>query len=95
MTGTILSISRAIGEAAPVLMLAGIVYITRSPRHLADDFAVLPIQIYYWAGQPVAQGAAINFQNVAAGGIIVLLIILLGFNSLAIIIRQLTQKPLS
>lgn len=95
MTGAILSISRAIGEAAPVLMLAGIVYITRSPQHLADDFAVLPIQIYYWAGLPAAQGDSLNFQNLAAGGIIVLLVILLGFNSLAIIIRQLTQKPLS
>ncbi len=95
MTGTILSVSRAIGEAAPVLMLAGIVYITRSPRHLVDDFAVLPIQIYYWAGLPAAQGDQLNFQNLAAGGIIVLLVILLGFNSLAIIIRQLTQKPLS
>jgi phosphate transport system permease protein len=95
MTGTILSVSRAIGEAAPVLMLAGIVYITRSPRHLVDDFAVLPIQIYYWAGLPTAQGDQLSFQNLAAGGIIVLLVILLGFNSLAIIIRQLTQKPLS
>jgi phosphate transport system permease protein len=95
MTGTILSISRAIGEAAPVLMLAGIIYITRSPKHLADDFAVLPIQIYYWAGLPASQGEGLNFQNLAAGGIIVLLVVLLGFNSLAIIIRQLTQKPLS
>ncbi len=95
MTGTILSVSRAIGEAAPVLMLAGIVYITKSPRHLADDFAVLPIQIYYWAGQPIAQGDGINFQNLAAAGIIVLLAILLTFNALAIIIRQRTQRPLS
>lgn len=95
MTGTILSISRAIGEAAPVLMLAGIVYITRSPRHLVDDFAVLPIQIYYWAGLPVSQSDQVTFQNLAAAGIIVLLVVLLSFNSLAIIIRQFTQKQLS
>jgi phosphate transport system permease protein len=95
MTGTILAVSRAIGEAAPILMLAGIVYITRSPQHLIDDFAVLPIQIYYWAGLPVSQDAAVNFQNVAAAGIIVLLAILLTFNAVAIVIRQKTQKPLS
>jgi phosphate transport system permease protein len=95
MTGTILAVSRAIGEAAPILMLAGIVYITRSPQHLCDDFAVLPIQIYYWAGLPVAQNAPLTFTNLAAAGIIVLLAILLVFNAVAIAIRQFNQRPLT
>jgi ABC-type phosphate transport system permease subunit len=39
-----------------------------------DDFSVLPLQIYYWAGLPIEEDSSFNFQNVAAGGIIVLLI---------------------
>ncbi len=95
MTGSILSISRAIGEAAPILILCGIVYITSGPGNLMDAYSVLPIQIYYWAGLPIDETSLINFQNVAAAGIAVLLSILLTFNGIAIFIRQRTQKPLS
>ena len=49
VSGMLVSLSRAIGEAAPILMLAGIVYITQAPRHLMDEYSVLPIQIFYWA----------------------------------------------
>jgi phosphate transport system permease protein len=90
MTGSILSISRAIGEAAPILMIAGIVYISASPQHLMDDFTVLPLQIYNWAQHPQAA-----FHSLAATGILVLLMILLTFNSLAIVIRIRAQKQLS
>ena len=95
MTGAILAMSRAIGEAAPILMLAGIVYITQGPKHLMDDFSVLPIQIYYWAGLPINPNATLNFQHIAAGGIIVLLGILFAFNSIAVLIRQLATKRLT
>ena len=95
MTGAILAMSRAIGEAAPILILCGIVYVTSGPEHLMDDYSVLPIQIYYWAKEPIDRAALINFQNVAAAGIVVLLVVLLTFNAIAILIRQLTQKPLS
>jgi phosphate transport system permease protein len=95
MTGSILSMSRAIGEAAPILMIAGVVYITAGPKNLMDDFSVLPLQIYYWAGQPYDQTAEINFQHVAAGGIIVLLLMLFAFNSLAVLIRQYAQKKIT
>ncbi len=95
MTGAILSMSRAIGEAAPVLILCGIVYVTAGPQHLMDTYSVLPIQIYFWTGEPVDRSLLINFQNVAAAGIVVLLFILLSFNAVAILIRQFTQKPLS
>ena len=95
MTGAILAISRAIGEAAPILMIGVAVYIARGPAHLMDKFSILPIQIYYWAQQPINADADLNFQHIAAGGIIVLLIILFAFNSIAVLIRQLAQKRLT
>jgi len=95
MTGCILSMSRAIGEAAPILMISGIVAISMGPQHLMDDFSILPLQIFYWAGLPVTDGDPYNFQHVAAGAIIVLLLVLFAFNSVAILLRQIAQKQLS
>jgi len=89
MTGSIIAMSRAIGEAAPLLMIAGIVFITSAPGHLMDDFTAMPLQIYNWAGRP--QQA---FHEVAASGIIILLSVLLLFNGLAVFIRQRFQKQL-
>ncbi len=89
MTGSILAMSRAIGEAAPILILAGVVFITFNPGHLMDDFTAMPLQIYNWAGKPQA-----DFHNTAAAGIIILLVVLLSFNAVAIFIRQKFQKPL-
>jgi len=90
MTGTILAMSRAIGEAAPILIISGIVYITFTPENLMSDFTAMPLQIYDWAGRPQEE-----FHRVAASGIIVLLAILLSFNAAAIFIRQKFQRPLS
>ena len=95
MTGVILSLSRAIGEAAPILMLAGVVYITQTPQHLMDEYSVLPIQIFYWAGLPLDHESTINFQHVAAGGIIVLLAILLTLNGVASYIRYSARNRLA
>ncbi len=95
MTGSILAMSRAIGEAAPILMISGIVSLATGPRHLMDDFSVLPLQIYYWAGLPIDPELPLNFQHVAAGAIIVLLLVLFAFNSVAILIRQIAQKQLT
>lgn len=89
MTGSILAMSRAIGEAAPILVVAGVVYITFTPQHLMDEFTAMPLQIYDWAGRP--QEA---FHEVAASGIIVLLSVLLGFNAIAVFIRNRYQKPI-
>lgn len=89
MTGSILAMSRAIGEAAPILILAGIVYITFTPAHLMDDFTAMPLQIYNWASLPNKA-----FHDVAATGIIVLLAVLLTFNATAVFVRQKFQKPL-
>ena len=86
-TGTILAISRAIGEAAPLLAIGGVGYVTTTPSNLMDRFSALPLNIYKWSGEPDT-----DFQTVAAAGIIVLLVVLLSFNALAIYIRQRASK---
>ncbi len=87
LTGTILALSRAIGEAAPMIAIAALVYIPFTPTGPLDRFTVLPIQIYNWINQPQSE-----FRGLAAAGIIVLLALLLGINSLAILIRNRYQK---
>ncbi len=90
MTGSILAMSRAIGEAAPILVIAGIVFIRFTPVNLMDEFTAMPLQIYDWASRPQEE-----FHSVAAAGIIVLLAVLLTFNGLAVLIRHKLQKPLT
>ena len=90
MTGSILALSRAIGEAAPLLIIGGVVFITNAPGNLMDDFTVMPLQIYNWAGRPQE-----DYHQIAAASIILLLVILLSFNAVAVLIRQKLQKPLS
>lgn len=90
MTGAILAMSRAIGEAAPLLMIAGIVFISNPPGNIMDDFTAMPLQIYNWAQRPQQ-----DFHQLAASGIIVLLGVLLVFNGVAVMIRQRYSKPLS
>ncbi len=89
MTGAILSMSRAIGEAAPLLVLGVPLFMRRTPENLMSEFTVLPLQIYRWAADPRA-----DFRDLAASGIIVLLVVLLSFNAIAIFIRQKLQKQL-
>jgi phosphate transport system permease protein len=89
LTGTILSLSRAIGETAPLIVIGAVTYIAFLPENVFSQFTVMPIQIYSWASLPQA-----DFQHVAAAGIIVLLIMLLGMNSLAIFLRNKYQKKL-
>ncbi|MEC9156847.1 MAG: ABC transporter permease subunit [Planctomycetota bacterium] len=89
MTGSILAMSRAIGEAAPILVLGVALFITRTPQNLMDQFTILPMQIYNWAQRPGE-----SFQELAAAGIIVLLVVLLTFNAAAILIRQRLQSRL-
>ena len=85
-TGTILALSRAIGETAPLLLVGALSYISFNPT-LLGDFTALPIQIYQWISQDEA-----GFTLRAAGGIIVLLAILLTMNAFAILIRNRYQK---
>ncbi len=90
MTGSILAMSRAIGEAAPILVLGVALFITDTPSSLMDSFTVLPMQIYNWTSRWQE-----DFRALAATGIIVLLMVLLAFNAVAVLIRQKLQRPLS
>ena len=87
LTGVILALSRAIGEAAPMVAITALVYITFIPVTPMDRFTVLPIQIFNWISRPQD-----DFRGLAAGGIIVLLILLLSMNSIAVILRNKFQK---
>ena len=86
-TGIILSLSRALGEAAPLLVVGAASYVTRIPNGIMSRYTALPIQIYQWSGMPKKE-----FQELAATGIMVLLIILLSANTLAIVLRNKYQK---
>lgn len=87
LTGVILSISRAVGETAPLIIVGAVAYIRFVPRGVMDQYTALPIQIYNWVGKPKAE-----FHELAAAGIIVLLVVMLTANSTAIIIRNLKQR---
>ena len=87
LTGTILSLSRAIGETAPMIAIAALVYIRFVPTGPLDRFTVMPIQIFNWVNLPQHE-----FRGLAAAGIIVLLVVLLGMNSIAIFIRNRYQR---
>jgi len=87
LTGTILALSRAIGEAAPMIAIAALVFIRFVPTGPFDRFTVMPIQIYNWVNLPQSE-----FRGLAAAGILVLLIVLLCMNSIAIFIRNHYQK---
>jgi len=83
LTGIILSLSRAIGEAAPLIAIAALVYVHFVPTSPLDRFSALPIQIYGWVTQPQD-----GFRNIAAAGILLLLFVLLSMNSVAIYLRN-------
>lgn len=85
-TGTILGLSRAIGEAAPLIMI-GISAATWDPTSLLSKIEALPIEIYTAASDPKA-----IVQDAASAAIIVLLVMILGMNALAIIIRNKFQR---
>ncbi len=86
-TGAILALSRAIGEAAPLLLLGAVTYVAFNPDGLHSAYTVLPIQIYDWVNQ-----SRHEFKVLAAAAIVVLLVILLAMNSIAIYIRNRYQK---
>jgi len=83
LTGAILSLSRAIGETAPLLMVGAAAGISRVPTGLKSRYSALPVQIYNFAKEPDP-----GFRVVAAGGILLLLAMLLAMNATAIVIRN-------
>lgn len=87
LTGAILSVSRAIGETAPLILVGAVVFITFSPEGLDSQFTALPIQIFNWVSMPQK-----GFMENAAAGIVVLLLTLLTINLVAILLRNHFQR---
>jgi phosphate transport system permease protein len=83
LTGTILGLSRAIGETAPLIVMGALTYVTFVPRTPLDRFTALPIQIFNWVSRPQA-----DFARLAAAAILVLLAALLLMNAIAIFLRN-------
>ncbi|MDQ3693550.1 MAG: phosphate ABC transporter permease PstA [Chloroflexota bacterium] len=83
LTGTILALSRAIGETAPVVVVGAALFLSHNPDSVFSRFTVLPVQIYQWTARPQQ-----DFRDLAAAGIIILLVMLLLMNSVAIYFRQ-------
>lgn len=90
LTGTILAMSRAIGETAPLIVIGASTFILFDPTSPVSRFTALPIQIYSWTSRPQPE-----FRSLAAATIIVLLVLLLAFNATAIILRQRFRRKLS
>lgn len=87
LTGTILALSRAVGETAPLITIGALTYVAFLPENILSEFTVLPIQIFNWVSRP--QPA---FHTNAAAAILVLLPLLLLMNGLAIWLRNRYQK---
>ncbi len=83
MTGTILSVSRAVGETAPLIVVGAATFLVTDPTSPFSQFTAMPIQIYQWTARPQGQ-----FANIAAAAIIVLLALMLTLNAAAIILRN-------
>ncbi|MHB0858146.1 MAG: phosphate ABC transporter permease PstA [Anaerolineae bacterium] len=83
LTGTILAVSRAIGETAPLVVVGASTFIAFDPSSPFSKFTTLPIQIYQWTSRPQAQ-----FRNIAAAAIVVLLVLLLTLNASAVLLRN-------
>jgi phosphate transport system permease protein len=87
LTGAILSVSRAIGETAPLIVVGALTYITFLPDSPGSPFTALPIQIFNWVSRPQKE-----FLDNAAAGIVVLLVAMLALNAVAIWLRNRHQK---
>jgi len=87
MTGTIIGMARALGETAPLLMIGMRAFIASPPGGVTDPATVLPVQIFLWSDE-VSKG----FVEKTSAAIIVLLLFLLGMNSIAIYLRNKFEK---
>lgn len=87
LTGVILALSRAIGETAPLIMIGALTFVAFLPSGIMDSFTVMPIQIFNWVSRP-----QVAFHELAAAGIIVLLVLLILMNFSAIMLRNKYQK---
>lgn len=83
MTGTILSVSRAVGETAPLIVVGAATFLLTDPTSPFSQFTAMPIQIFQWTARPQGQ-----FADIAAAAIIVLLALMLSLNAVAIVLRN-------
>jgi phosphate transport system permease protein len=83
VTGVILAMARAIGEAAPLIVIGASAFLTFLPTPLQAGFSVLPIQVYQWASRPQE-----SFQGIAAATILVMLVLTAVLNILAVLVRN-------
>ncbi len=83
MTGTILALSRAVGEAAPLILIGALAFVPFVPDGPFDEFTVIPIQVFNWVSRPQSE-----FHELAAAASIVLLMALLTLNAVAIVLRN-------
>ncbi len=89
LTGAILSVARAFGEAAPLLLVGAVTFVTFNPRFWSDGYSVLPVMIYQYATRPQA-----SFRLLAFAGVLVMLVLVLFMNSFAIWLRNRYERPL-
>ncbi len=82
MTGLILAMARALGEAAPLLLIGASVFVTFLPSPFEGSYTVMPIQVLQWATRPQA-----DFQGISAAAIIVILALIFVLNALALLVR--------
>ncbi len=87
LTGAVFSFARALGEAAPLLLIGMLVFVVGVPGGLFDPATVLPVQIYLWASNPDP-----SFVALAAAATLVLLTLLLVLNIVAVIVRRRLEK---
>lgn len=88
-TGTILSTSRALGESAPLLLVGALTFVTFNPDGFNSTYTVLPLAIFRFISE-----ARLEFRPLAAAASVVLLVMLLGMNTLAIVLRNRYEKKL-
>ncbi|WP_195571839.1 phosphate ABC transporter permease PstA [Paenibacillus sp. 1001270B_150601_E10] len=89
LTGVILALSRAIGETAPLVMIGALTFVAFLPSSIMDQFTVMPIQIFNWLSRP-----QVSFHELAASGIIVMMVMLVLMNISAIILRNKYSKQI-
>ncbi|MEA1910923.1 MAG: ABC transporter permease subunit, partial [Spirochaetota bacterium] len=83
LTGSILAVSRALGETAPLIVVGASTFVAQKPDSIFSKFTALPIQIYQWTARPQPE-----FRKVAAAAIVVLLVLLLALNAGAVLLRN-------
>jgi phosphate transport system permease protein len=91
LTGVVLSLARALGEAAPLIMLGAVTGLLPETS-LTGRFTAIPILIYNWSGRPDVPGVDISWTNAAAAAGLTLLLLVLTFNALAIFLRNRFEK---